>query len=132
MRIYVKNGSCIYKLYDEDTIVYVGQSAINAYGRIGNHLKDKVFDSFEIINCDINTLNEIEAELIIQNKPKYNSTIPNNSKWISKNIAKNKLNLNKNRFNKLLSDGYFSVSHSFYGDIYVLKDEVLEALRYGN
>lgn len=132
MRQPVKSGSCIYKLYNQDVIVYIGQSSNSAYCRIGKHLEDKVFDSFEIINCDINLLNEVEAELIIINNPKYNTIVPSNNKWISKNTAKNKFNISKYKFNKLLSCGYFTVSYSFNGCIYVLKNELLEVLKNGN
>lgn len=128
----ITNGSCIYKLYNNGTIVYIGQSSSNAYCRIGNHLEDKVFDSYEIINCDISLLNETEADFILSIKPQYNSTIPGNNKWISKNVAKNNLKLNKHKFNKLLRDGHFSISHYFNGDTYVLRGEILGALNNGN
>lgn len=67
------NTPCVYRLYDNETLVYVGQTT-NLAKRIGQHLKDKVFTSFDIyshIDNDTVRLN-VERRLIQTHKPKYN------------------------------------------------------------
>ncbi len=61
----------VYFLYDQGTLVYVGESN-NIYGRIGQHIQsgEKKFDSFEIYPC--NDRKRLEGFLIETLKPKYN------------------------------------------------------------
>ncbi|MFW6281710.1 MAG: GIY-YIG nuclease family protein [bacterium] len=63
----------IYKLIQDDEIVYIGQS-LNCERRIGTHLKsdDKDFNSFEIIPCKEQELDELEREYINKYEPEYN------------------------------------------------------------
>lgn len=70
-RVTVFNGNYIYFLFDENTLVYIGQS-VNIAGRIPSHLQDKVFDSvfFREIPADEKLL--IESINIKFYLPKYN------------------------------------------------------------
>lgn len=67
------NSSCVYRLWEGSKLVYVGQTNNLAY-RIGQHLKDKSFTSFDVyahIENDSVRLN-VERRLIETHKPQYN------------------------------------------------------------
>jgi len=64
---------CVYRLWDNETLVYVGQTT-NLASRIGSHSSDKVFTHFDIyshIENEAVRLN-VERNLIESNRPKYN------------------------------------------------------------
>ena len=72
MRIYKNdNRSCVYALFKNEVIVYIGQS-INPYSRIGQHTKDKEFDHFRLMPCLKERLTHWEDYLIWKYDPKYN------------------------------------------------------------
>lgn len=67
------NSPCVYRLWDNEVLVYVGQTNNLAY-RIGQHIKTKKFTSFDVYSHIENEqirLN-VERRLIEANKPKYN------------------------------------------------------------
>ncbi len=74
----------IYFLIDRGEVVYVGQSE-NVANRIYQHSieEKKVFDSVDIIECEIKNLNDYEAEAIVIHSPKYNFRMPINNRYIS-------------------------------------------------
>lgn len=75
--IKAKDIRCLYFLYKDKELVYIGKS-INLFGRIGNHLiqKNKVFDSFRYLEVtDIIDLEELEKIYIKKYKPIYNIQI---------------------------------------------------------
>jgi hypothetical protein len=84
----VKKTCGIYFLMQGSEIVYVGQS-VNCNLRIGNHLNDeqKVFDSYFVVECIENRLDEMEAKYIVKLRPKYNLAIPKVASEISKLFA---------------------------------------------
>jgi hypothetical protein len=84
----VKRTCGIYFLMHNREIVYVGQS-VNCHARMGTHLNDemKVFDSYFIIECPANRLDELEAKYIVQLRPKYNLAIPKVASEITKLYA---------------------------------------------
>jgi len=61
----------IYFLCDGDEVVYVGQSICVA-GRVGAHLKDKVFDYAYCFRVPRSDLDAVESAFIHALKPKYN------------------------------------------------------------
>lgn len=66
-------GNIIYKLLDNDKIVYIGKSENNLFQRIDSHKKDKIFNKIEIINFSSKTLMSMgEIYFINKYKPKYN------------------------------------------------------------
>lgn len=66
------NGFCVYALWDDDEIVYVGQST-QLGQRITAHTKNKIFDSYSFFDCkSFDEMDAIESALIVQLKPKYN------------------------------------------------------------
>jgi len=77
--------SCIYFLIENSKIVYVGQSKNGGFDRIGAHLKysDKSFDSYYVQLCDINEINELEADYILKFSPLLNKNLPGNKKYKS-------------------------------------------------
>lgn len=85
--IYSINRFFIYLLWFDNEVVYVGQSK-HGTSRILNHIdqKDKIFNSFSLILTAPQNLNDLEAEYIIRLKPKYNKTLPANSKYKSINV----------------------------------------------
>lgn len=66
---------CIYFLYKNGKVVYVGQSSAGL-SRLEHHRQrkghKKDFDSFSYIFCEKEKLDETEAFYISQFKPKYN------------------------------------------------------------
>ncbi|KAA1013048.1 GIY-YIG nuclease family protein [Paraburkholderia panacisoli] len=73
----VKKTCGVYVLMRAGEIVYVGQS-INCNLRIGSHLNDagKMFDSYFVIECPEDNLNEVEARYIAKFGPKHNVIMP--------------------------------------------------------
>ena len=72
MRVYKNhNRSCIYALFKNEVVVYIGQS-INPFNRIGQHTKDKDFDYFRLMPCLKKRLTYWEDYLIGRYDPKYN------------------------------------------------------------
>jgi len=61
----------VYFLLQGKEIVYIGQT-FNWPRRLNSHKKDKVFDSFRLIECDKSVLNYYERRFIRYFKPKYN------------------------------------------------------------
>ncbi len=74
---------CIYFLILGRDIVYVGKSTNGGFDRIGAHLKysDKEFDSYNTIPCPEDELALLETEYIIKFNPKYNKSLPSNSRY---------------------------------------------------
>jgi|AntAceMinimDraft_17_1070374.scaffolds.fasta_scaffold00110_48 hypothetical protein len=67
------NSPCVYRLYKEGVLVYVGQTKCLA-SRIGKHTEDKDFDSFDVyshIENESVRLN-VERRLIESSNPLYN------------------------------------------------------------
>jgi hypothetical protein len=84
----VKKTCGVYFLMLEREIVYVGQST-NCNLRIGNHLLDgqKAFDSYFVVECPTNRLDEMEAKYIVKFRPKHNVIIPKVASEIEKLYA---------------------------------------------
>lgn len=67
----------VYFLISDDRIVYVGQ-ALNCHARIDAHTKGanvKLFDSFYIVECPANKLDELEALYIRKFRPPLNKVM---------------------------------------------------------
>ena len=62
---------CVYILYDDDEIVYVGQSK-NVYNRLNQHIKDKEFDRVRYLHCRKDRKLYWEKVLTTRYQPKYN------------------------------------------------------------
>tara|TARA_R110000737_G_C14245384_1_gene425620 strand:+ start:44 stop:529 length:486 start_codon:yes stop_codon:yes gene_type:complete len=62
---------CIYILYRDDELVYVGQSK-NVYNRLNQHKRDKVFDRVRVLHCREDRKLYWEKILINSYKPIYN------------------------------------------------------------
>ena len=69
-------GGSVYVLFNEDEVVYVGQSK-NPCSRIASHNKDKIFTAYRIMQCRPDRMLYWESVLIAgYNQPKYNKTCP--------------------------------------------------------
>lgn len=66
----------IYALWEDNEIVYIGQST-NVYTRLEVHKKsDKIFNKYSFFNVkDKNEMDSVESFLIQTLKPKYNKTV---------------------------------------------------------
>ena len=67
------NRPAVYLLFDVGEIVYVGQS-MKPLQRIGQHQKNKIFDSYRIMYCAENRRLHWETKLIHAFKPILNRT----------------------------------------------------------
>lgn len=87
--------SGIYFLLDDSEIIYVGQSTSSAINRVVYHriANDKHFDSFVIIECDSDKLNQTEAEYIWKFAPKYNNAMPGNSFYLGRKAIQKRLGI---------------------------------------
>ena len=89
--LYKKHGKlvCVYFLKSMDNIVYIG-STTHPYNRVYAHtISDKVFDSVEIMPCDIDNRYKVEANEIQKHKPKYNKNMPRPETQIKNAVALN-------------------------------------------
>jgi hypothetical protein len=68
------NRSAVYLLFNEDELVYVGQS-VKPLQRIGQHQREKTFDSYRILYCAENRRLYWESKLINALRPKLNRTL---------------------------------------------------------
>ena len=73
--------SCIYFLYDDDELTYVGQTACNAYNRINDHKKTKMYTKAYYIPCPKSELDHLEQSLIKHFKPRDNKS--HNPEWLN-------------------------------------------------
>jgi len=85
---------CIYFLILNNEIVYVGQS-VTPINRIYAHATDKTknFDSYVLIECDLDKLDFYETEYIIKFNPIYNQQLPANSYYKGFSGLKNLYNI---------------------------------------
>jgi hypothetical protein len=67
------NRSAVYLLFNKGEIVYVGQS-VKPLQRIGQHQRDKTFDSYRILYCAENRRLYWESKLIDALNPPLNKT----------------------------------------------------------
>ena len=67
----VLDVACVYLLFREYKVVYVGQSR-NFYSRIQSHKKTKDFTHFRCLRCHPQRLDYWEGKLIFEYKPEYN------------------------------------------------------------
>ena len=76
--------SAVYLLFEEDIVVYVGESG-NPLSRIGTHVKKKVFTSYRILKCHPDRRRYWEKVLILKYQPRYNKT--HKKKWTKDNLV---------------------------------------------
>ena len=67
------NRSAVYLLFDKGELVYVGQS-VKPLQRIGQHQREKTFDSYRILYCAENRRLYWESKLIGALNPPLNKT----------------------------------------------------------
>ena len=67
------NRFAVYLLFDEGELVYVGQS-VKPLQRIGQHQRDKTFDSYRVLYCAENRRLYWESKLIDALNPPLNKT----------------------------------------------------------
>jgi hypothetical protein len=94
----------IYFLLENDELVYIGQST-NIMARISHHIADpdKSFNQHTIMPVVPEvSLNDLEAILILKYKPKYNTSIPVNAFFCSKETARKRYGIPGNIMNKAI------------------------------
>lgn len=111
-RIKVSNlrGSFIYFLMQGKEIVYVGQTKMGL-SRVLFHCNNKVFDSYTMVQCKEEELNDREAYYIHIFEPKYNNTAPSNSDFMRKSLIKKRYKIEGNALNKILK--IFNITSEF-------------------
>ena len=110
---------CIYKLYKNDVVVYIGQAKSQAamFNRFKSHTKDKDFDdtSFEVVKTE--ELNRFEADEIEKYWPKYNKMYPPAGILVSKTEINKEIKLMIDDFIAAASSNGFGVSTSMASKI---------------
>lgn len=81
----------IYFLIRNKEVVYVGKSDSNMMKRIVEHWKDKKFDSFYTIDIPSGNLDVLEADYIWEFKPRYNSFLLSNGRYLGREALKQAL-----------------------------------------
>lgn len=77
----IVHQTCIYFLYDEEELVYVGKST-RGICRVYEHVGLKQFTHYAFQYCDEEYMDELEQAYIAIYKPKYNLVIPvKNHDW---------------------------------------------------
>lgn len=66
----IQKTSGIYLLKNKGVVVYVGRS-VNVRRRIWDH-SDKEYDEYEVVECPVENLDDLEKSYIKRLKPKYN------------------------------------------------------------
>ena len=123
----------VYILFDGKEVVYVGQSRNHPNGRIQAHIKgSKVFDRFAIIKVESDydpyVLNNSEASLIMQYKPKYNKHLPPNTIWVRRNKLATACGIHHKTLKKGLKSIFIS-SVKFGGISYFHAPKIKKALK---
>ena len=83
-------GTCIYFLYLNKEIVYIGQSGC-LVARLSCHHGHRDFDSFSFVEAKSHELNDLEALSIAHHKPVGNKTLPINNHYISHSRVANQV-----------------------------------------
>lgn len=124
-----KKSSCIYKLFHNGVVVYVGQTT-NIRARIINHMGYKNFDFFDFEFCEKINANELESELIVKYRPIYNKSLPRNKKLILLGTVKSEVK--KLTYEILESMDHIKISNEDSGYKYITKELRQEFLDYIN
>lgn len=74
--------SGIYFLLKGEEVVYVGK-ATNFIDRLIAHIDDKDFDSYSVVECSKDEIDELETEYIYEYMPIYNKTINSGDMLVS-------------------------------------------------
>jgi len=72
--MYNESKLAIYRLYFDDEIVYIGQT-VNLVNRLLCHVKDKRFNSVDLIEVDTEDADCVEAYLILEHSPTLNKSV---------------------------------------------------------
>lgn len=124
-----KKSSCIYRLFYNGVVVYVGQT-INIRARIINHIPYKNFDFFDFEFCEKSDANELEAESIARHKPIHNKALPRNKKLLLLGTVKSEVR--KLTYEILESMDHVKISDEDSGYKYITKELRQEFLDYIN
>lgn len=93
--------SFVYFLIKNSTIVYVGQTT-SGLARVLSHCYNKDFDSYSTIPCPPENLDEMESDYIYKFYPKYNTSLPQNNKYISRFQLKKQYRIEGNALRRLI------------------------------
>ena len=123
----------VYFLYKGDEIVYVGQS-ICVWRRINTHIQEgfKDFDSYSVLPCDEDKLQETEMFYIFALQPKYNKMIEgfcNRNTFIKKIKGMFNAPLKRRDINRAIKESGVE-SYSFKGIEYFRSAKYTSVARY--
>lgn len=108
----------LYFLIYGSEIVYVGQTKASILSRLAFHEKDKIFDRITILQYPIDcNLDAIEAAYIYHFEPRYNSTLPPNSRYMTLAMIGKYLNLSGRELTKIALRKQLQVHLKNYWDI---------------
>ena len=94
--------SLVYFLINGSEIVYVGKTTMGI-SRVLSHCGTKEFDSYFTIDCDHEKLDETESNYIYKFEPRYNISLPENTKFISRNKLKKQYRVDGHAMRKVMA-----------------------------
>ena len=105
----------VYFLFQDDEIVYVGQS-VDIHARISVHMSDenKEFDSFSFIEFSDDNLDIHEGDYIMEYRPFLNSTMPKGARWKSQAQLKSVLKTGAHAIKRWAKANRIRTENGFY------------------
>lgn len=91
-------GSYVYFLFSDAELVYVG-STRRGVARVYQHINDKKFDSYSLLEVAEKNLESVENAYILKFNPKYNKAINISKDYLSSKGFKDRYGIAKNILN---------------------------------
>ncbi|OUM91098.1 hypothetical protein [Parageobacillus thermoglucosidasius] len=103
-KVNYKDGNYIYFLLNGDEIVYIGRT-VKIFPPVLKH-EDKDFSHVSMLPVELfdfdGTIEDLYIHLIITFKPKYNTMLPSNDRYMTKGVIKKRFNINGYELNRLI------------------------------
>ena len=125
----LENELGVYFLWDENEIVYIGQTSYSVEGRLAAHKADKKFDGYTFIPIiESIDLDLLEAEYIFQFSPRYNRALPTNPRYKTRAIIQTELEINGWDFRRITAKNDITPNSMGYYDIREFSQEVTNGI----
>lgn len=121
---------CIYFLYQDKEVVYVGQTMMGLK-RVLNHFPEKKFDSVGLMRCEVEKLNEVETYYIAKFKPIYNKALTNtqSAKCIKSRLKNIDVRVRINKIREWIEENIKSY-YEYNDELYVSEEDAVKCINY--